>query len=136
MATFNETITLENSRDAGNALDGAIKESQVRRVSCSAIVDSGAWTLVIGPEVQQKLGLRIVGTDELGIANGATVEGLITEPVTIHWNDRLTSQNAYVLPGQEDVLLGALPLEAMDLMLDMTGEKLVGKHGAKPLYRV
>jgi predicted aspartyl protease len=136
MATFNETITLENSADATNAFRGLMKAEDVRQFTCSAIVDSGAWTLVISPEIQRKLGLRIIGTEIVDVANGATEKGEITEPVTIHWKDRLTSQNAYVLPEQKDILLGALPLEAMDLMLDMTGEKLVGKHGAKPLYRV
>jgi hypothetical protein len=136
MGTFNETITLENARDAGNAADGIIKESAIRRFTCSAIVDSGAWTLVISPELQQKLGVRKTVDSSSEVAGGIEMKGFETEPVSIYWKDRSTACRAFVLPGQEDVLLGALPLEAMDLTLDMKGEKLVGKHGAKPLYRV
>jgi clan AA aspartic protease len=136
MSTFNETITLENPIDAGMALRGLIKAEDVKKLTIDAVVDSGAWTLVIGPDVQKQLGLRTIGADTSEAANGVPVEGKITEGVTIYWKDRLITVNAFVLPQQQDVLLGAYPLEGMDLMLDMKGEKLVGKHGEKPLYRV
>jgi hypothetical protein len=136
MATFNETITLENSHDQSKFLDGEIKQTEVRRFQCSAIVDSGAWTLVISPEIQQKLGLRKIADSSSEVAGGIEMKGFETEPVTIYWKDRSTAVRAFVLPGQEDVLFGALPMEAMDLKIDMKGEHIVGKHGAKPLYRV
>jgi hypothetical protein len=39
-----------------------------------------------------------------------------------------------VVPDAKDILLGALPLEAMDLMVDPVRRCLVGVHGDKPLY--
>jgi hypothetical protein len=44
MSTFREEITLENPRDAGNAVEGIIKETEVRKVTVKALVDAGAWT--------------------------------------------------------------------------------------------
>jgi hypothetical protein len=136
MATFNETIMLENSADASFASRGLMKAEDVRKMQCSAVVDSGAWTLVISPEVQQKLGLRKIADSSSEVAGGIEMKGWETEPVTIYWKDRSTAVRAFVLPGQEDVLFGALPMEAMDLKIDMKAERIVGKHGAKPLYRV
>jgi hypothetical protein len=37
-----------------------------------------------------------------------------------------------VIPNATEVLLGAIPLEDMDLMVDPVGQKLVGRHGDRP----
>jgi clan AA aspartic protease len=136
MATFNETITLENPGDIVLERHGVIRRDEIRRITTDAVVDSGAWTLVISPEMQQKLGLQKVSDSSSEVAGGEEKSGWDTEPVMIYWKDRHIAVQAFVLPGQQDILLGAYPLEGMDLMLDMKGERLVGKHGAKPLYRV
>jgi hypothetical protein len=39
----------------------------------------------------------------------------------------------WVLPGTDEVLLGAIPLEDMDLIVDPKNQKLVGAHGDEPL---
>jgi len=41
---------------------------------------------------------------------------------------------ALVVPDAKDILLGALPLEAMDLMVDPVHQRLVGVHGDQPLH--
>jgi hypothetical protein len=40
---------------------------------------------------------------------------------------------AWVIPNAKEILLGAIPLEDMDLMVDPAGRKLVGAHGDEPL---
>jgi hypothetical protein len=136
MSTFNETITLENTGDTVLARYGVIKPQDIRKIKIDAIVDSGAWTLVMGPEMQSKLGLQKLADSSSEVAGGEEKPGWETEPVTIYWQDRPTACRAFVLDGQKNVLLGALPLKAMDLTIDMKKERLVGKHGTKPLYRV
>ncbi|MDR3334376.1 MAG: hypothetical protein LBT13_05760, partial [Treponema sp.] len=64
MSTFYEEITLENDRDVGLAKHGVIKETEVRRMTVNALVDSGAWTLVIGEKTRVRLGLDIEYTKE------------------------------------------------------------------------
>jgi hypothetical protein len=49
--------------------------------------------------------------------------------VEVRWNDRSTACEAVVLPGEEDVLLGAFPLEGMDLMVHPKKQEVVGAHG-------
>ena len=131
MGEVRAEITLVNLRDAGKAVDGLIPESEVRRLTVNAVVDTGAWTLVINEQTRQKLGLRVEETSETTVAGGGTVLSQITEPVRVYWKNRRTTCEAVVLPGEEDVLLGAYPLEGMDLMVNPKRQEVVGAHGDK-----
>ncbi|MDR2418410.1 MAG: hypothetical protein LBD79_05100 [Treponema sp.] len=52
----------------------------------------------------------------------------------IQWKDRSIILPAVVVPNTKEILLGALPLEAMDVMVDPVHEQLVGVHGDQPLH--
>jgi clan AA aspartic protease len=134
MGTFKEEITLENIIDRGFAERGYIKEEEIRTLKVDAMPDTGAWTLVINEEVRQKLGLAIEETSESTLANGKTDTYDITEGLKIRWKNRSTVLPALVVPDAKDILLGALPLEAMDLMVDPVHQRLVGVHGDQPLH--
>jgi hypothetical protein len=136
MSIFSEEITLENPRDAGNVRHGIIKETEVRRLTVKALVDTCAWTLVINEETRAKLGLDVLGPSTSEAADGVVVSGSITEPVTIYWQDRYTACSAFVLPHETEVLFGALPLEGMDLLVDPKRERVIGAHGDQPLRMV
>ncbi|MDR3276957.1 MAG: retropepsin-like domain-containing protein [Treponema sp.] len=77
----------------------------------SALVDTGAWTLVINEETRAKLGLEVLRTSTSEVANGVVETGFVTEGVNIYWKDRQTVCNAFVLPHKTEALFGALPLE-------------------------
>jgi len=134
MGTFKEEITLENIIDRGFAERGYIKEEEIRTLKVEAMPDTGAWTLVINEEVRQKLGLAIEETSESTLADGRTDTYDITEGIKIRWKNRSTVLPALVVPDAKDILLGALPLEAMDLMVDPVHQRLVGVHGDQPLH--
>jgi clan AA aspartic protease len=129
MGNFKEEITLTNSREAGNARAGLISAEQVQSVTVSAIVDTGASTLIINEEIRQQLGLELLGTRTTNFADGGQKECGITEPVDIHWKNRDCSVRAVVIPGAKAILLGAIPLEDMDLMVNPVKQELVGVHG-------
>jgi hypothetical protein len=134
MSIFSEKITLANPVDVGMAQRGLIKEADVRRLTVDAFVDTCAWTLVINEETRAKLGLDIKGPIGSTLADGSTNVYQQTEGVDIQWKDRITTQPAVVVPKASAVLLGALPLEALDLMADPVNERLVGVHGDKAMY--
>jgi len=54
--------------------------------------------------------------------------------VEINWKDRSISMPAIVIDDASDFLLGVLPLEGMDLMVDTVNQKLVGAHGEHQVY--
>ena len=134
MGTFMEEITLENSADRGNADHGYINESQIRTLKVEAMPDTGAWTLVINEEVRQKLGLTVKGEIKSTLTDGKTSNYPITEAVNIQWKNRNTALPAVVVADAKKVLLGALPLEAMDLIVDPVHQTLAGAHGDEPVY--
>jgi len=134
MGTFYEKITLGNNTDRILADRGHMKKEQVRTIEVEAMPDTGAWTLIINENIRQQLGLNVIGTVESSFADGSTTMNDLTEAVEICWKDRRTSQEAVVVPNATDILLGAIPLEALDLYVDPVNQKLVGIHGDKPLY--
>jgi clan AA aspartic protease len=134
MGPFKEEITLENTLDRGFARHGYIKESEIRALKVEAIPDTGAWTLVINEDIRQKLGLTIEETSISSLADGKSDTYDVTVGVKIRWKDRSTILPAVVVPNAKEILLGALPLEAMDLMVDPVHGKLVGVHGDQQLH--
>jgi clan AA aspartic protease len=134
MGTFTEEITLENVLDRDDAERGFIKESEIRAIKVQAMPDTGAWTLVINKEVFQQLGLAIKGETTSTLADGTAVQYRITAPVKIQWKDRSTELPSVVIPDAKEVLLGALPLEALDLIVDPVRKILAGAHGDQPMH--
>ena len=129
MGTVHTEITLKNSADVVNAKRGLISEEEVRSITVTAVVDTGAGTIVINEKQSEKLGLSVYKEGSARLADGRSVACKITHPVEIHWKDRGTSCDAVVIPGAETVLLGAIPLEGMDIMIHPKKQELVGVHG-------
>jgi predicted aspartyl protease len=93
------------------------------------MVDTGAGTLVINEEIREKLGLTTKGLRSVTFGNETKQICKVTEPVEIHWKDRDSVCRAVVTSVAGEVLLGAIPLEDMDLMVYPAKQELVGKHG-------
>ena len=135
MGTTFAEVTMTNMLDEGYVRDGYIKPDDVRSVTVRALVDTGAMSLIIPEELRLKLGLRIIGDSVTKIADGRHVNCKVTEGVKFCWKNREWILSAVVIPGAEDVLLGAIPLEALDVMVNPVTQELVGIHGEKALYR-
>ena len=129
MGFVREEITLKNVVDDGICERGFIKEPEIRQVTVRVLVDTGAGTLVINEELRVRLGLKIKGLRRATYANSAKEICKITEPVAIYWNNRYTAVPAMVVPDSDEVLLGAIPLEDMDLIVDPARQVLTGAHG-------
>jgi clan AA aspartic protease len=122
-------ILLKNAADVAKARDGFIPKKEVRAVAVKALVDTGSGTLVINEEIREKLGLVIEGLRKSTLADGSKQIYKVSEPVRIHWENRDTTCPAFVVPDADNILLGAIPLEDMDLIVDPARRQLVGAHG-------
>ena len=130
MGTVKTEIILKNVSDVSMARAGLITEAEIRSITVEqATVDTGAMFLVINEAMRQQLGLEVIGKRMATIANGERVPCGMSEPVEIHWKTRQTTQNTMILPTASHVLLGVIPLEAMDLMVDPVNQQLIGVHG-------
>jgi len=133
---FKEEITLENAYDRANADHGILKEEEVRSLKVEAIPDTGAWSLVINEDVRQKLGLAIKRKRRSTLADGTSISYDVTDTVIVQWKNRDFPVPAILLPDAKEVLIGAIPLEGMDLMVDPVHGKLVGVHGEEEMYMI
>ena len=129
MGLVHAEITLKNTFDVRDSVRGIIRESEIRQVTMLALVDTGAGTLVINEAIRQTLGLAITGKRYAVLADGSRQEYQVTEPIDVHWKNRETSCRALVLSAAQNVLLGAIPLEDMDLIVDPVQQQLTGAHG-------
>ena len=129
-------ITLKNATDVVNVQRGIMKEQEIRQITVESMVDTGAGTIIISEALQKALGLELHGKRAVYLANDTTEMCNFTEPVAIHWKDRHTFTAALVLPGADEVLLGAIPLEDMDLIVDPARQALIGAHGDKVVCKV
>ena len=129
-------ITIKNATDVVNAQRGIMKEQEIRQTTVKSMVDTGAGTLIINQAIQQVLGLELLGKREVRLANDIIELCDYTEPVAIHWENRNTFTAARVLPGANEVLLGAIPLADMDLIVDPARQVLAGAHGDRVVCKV
>ena len=120
-------ITLKNAGDI--ARSRIIPDTEIRQTMVQALVDAGAGTLVINEELRQQLGLEVRGERQVTMANKTMETCKFTEPVEIHWKNRLTAVPALVLADTDEVLLGAIHLEDLDLIVDPVWRELTGAHG-------
>jgi len=118
-------IELINSDDLGLLNRGYLSEEQVRRVKVSALVDSGALMLCISQSLCNLLGLRILGDGDAELADGSIVQLDIAGPVEVRFQNRRTVVEAMVVPSETEVLLGVIPVEGMDVLIDPKQQRLV-----------
>jgi clan AA aspartic protease len=104
---------------------GMLPETDVRRAKTRALVDTGALDLVINEEVQHQLNLPVLHQRTVSLADETLREVDMVGPVEVRFENRSTIVKAIVLPGVEDVLLGAIPLEGLDVFIDPVQERLV-----------
>jgi len=125
MGYVHAEIELTNVGDVEQHYRGILPENEIRRVTTIALVDTGAWDLVINEEVQQRLNLRVLGKQTVKLADETLLEAEIVGPVAIRFEDRSTFMTAIVLPATSEVLLGAYPLEGLDAFVDPKRQKLI-----------
>ena len=133
MSLVQTEITLKNVKDKIKADEGLIKKHEVRQITVPALVDTGAWTLVINEATREQLGLDLLGTESGTLADGTKDQYNMAGPLEVWWKNRHTTCEALILPDAKSVLLGAIPLEAMDLTVNPRRE-VVGVHGDQIMH--
>ncbi len=90
-----------------------IPEQQPVETNC--LVDSGATYLCIPPHIALQLGLSELQKREVTLADGSVKLVPYAGPIKIEFQDRICFVGAMVLGDQ--CLLGAIPMEDMDLVI-------------------
>ena len=98
---------------------------EVKRMWVTMLVDSGAYNLCINEVIQEQLQLPILEKKKAQLANGSIEEYDVAGPVEIRFKNRETTCRAFVLPGDSEPLLGAIPIEDMDLIIHPLKQELM-----------
>jgi clan AA aspartic protease len=117
MGIVRADIELVNPTDLAMVDQGMMQEAQVRKLMTSALVDTGAYMLCINEEIKEKLGLRHMSYENAELADGSLVQAEVVGPVIINFKNRNTACRAMVLPGNNEPLLGVIPMEDMDVVI-------------------
>ena len=118
-------IELINGYDLGMAEKNIIGEEEVKRIRITAMIDTGAIMLCINENIQAQLQLPVDEIRRAQMANGHIVECPVVKNVEVRFKNRSTTCRAMVLPGDSEPLLGAIPLEDMDVLIHPQRQELI-----------
>jgi clan AA aspartic protease len=104
---------------------GFITEDQIKRLKVNALVDSGAVMLAINEHIKMQLDLPVLDRQAAQTADGRELSLEVVGPIEIRFENRRASVDAMVLPGDAEILLGAIPMEEMDVLVDPRQQRLV-----------
>jgi len=111
-------LEIINTIDIALAKKSIIGEEEIKSLRVNALVDTGAYNMCINEIIQSQLELPFVEKRTGVLANGEIETYDLVGPLTIKFKNRTTICNALVLPGNNEVLLGAIPMEDMDVIID------------------
>src|SRR5262245_11761074 len=117
-------LTLWNNTDLDNAERGLIPRDAVRTVEIEALVDTGASTLVLPQDVVDALGLTIFDHLPVRLADGKGYTWPVAGSLRISILGRGMQCDAYVAPAGAPVLIGQIPLERLDLIVDPRSQEV------------
>ena len=119
-----QKIKLTNNRDLIAAELGAITPDRVRSVEIDALIDTGASTLILPEDVAQALGLRVVEFRQVRLADGRLADSRRVTDIKLEICGRDMPIDAFTLPAGTRALVGQIPLEALDLVVDPRRQEL------------
>ena len=118
-------IELINTEDLGLARRHIIGEEEVKRVRIKMMADSGAYMMAINEEIQSQLELPFIEKRKAVMADGTIKEFDVVGPVMVKFSNRTGVCNAYLLAGDAEPLLGAIPMEELDVMIHPLRQELI-----------
>jgi clan AA aspartic protease len=129
------TARMENIHDLLNVSQGILKPEQVRNIEVTdAFVDTGASTLCLPKRFVTQLGLKPGQRRRARTTAGTTIlqsYGLVR--LTIQ--EREWNGDVLEVPDDCPVLIGLIPLEALDFVVDPATQSLIGNpaHGGEQM---
>jgi len=109
-------IELISADDLALNRRGFLPEDEIKRMRVTALVDSGAFMLVINEHIKQQLDLPVPEERMVQLAKESEVRAEIVGPVEIRFENRATTVRAVMLPGSVESLLGVIAVEDMDVV--------------------
>jgi clan AA aspartic protease len=126
-------IELLNGDDVGSHRRNFISEDEIRQIELNVLVDTGAIMLSINEEIVKALGLEIIDHRPSQLADGTRLILPVAGSIEVRYEGRFCTTNALVLPDDSEPLLGAIPMEEMDLWVNPARNILTAVHPEGPV---
>lgn len=130
--------TIANLKDLWAAEQGMISHGQIRQLTVEdALVDTGATLLSLPTRLIRQLGLGQRGTKRITSSTGIG-EAAMYDAVRLTIQGRECTMDVMEVPDGVPVLIGQLPLEHLDLVVDPRSRTLTGNpaHGGEHIYEL
>jgi predicted aspartyl protease len=138
MGRVTVTAKVENLGDLILAQRGLLDSEQIRSIEVNdALVDTGATILSMPKSMIENLGLSLLrARSAVTSADTITINVYGTARLTIQGRDCPTDVTE--LPDECPVLIGQIPLESLDFVVDMQGGRLIGNpaHGGEQILEM
>jgi predicted aspartyl protease len=138
MGRVQTEATIANLKDLWAAEQGLIPPEQIRRVTVhDALVDTGATLLSLPVRLIRQLGLADRGKRRVTSSTG-TGEAAMYDAVRLTIQGRECTMDVIEVPDSVPVLIGQLPLEHLDFVVDLRSRTLIGNpaHGGEHVYEL
>lgn len=106
-----------NAIDLGMSKRSIIGIDEIKRLNVNMLVDTGSEYMCINETIQQQLDLPFLEKRKGVLADGSVVEYDVVGPIEVRFENRRCSVDAMVIPGNNEPLLGAIPMEDMDVLI-------------------
>ena len=126
-------IQLQNGNDVSDYNRKRIGEDEIRQMDIRALVDTGAVMMAINETIREALDLPIIGKRPSQLADGTRLELPVVGSIRVKYLDRWCITSALLLPDDQEPLLGAIPLEEMDLYIHPARNELLVVHPEGPV---
>ena len=94
-------------------------------MNLNVLVDSGAYMMAINETIRSQLEILFVEKRKVQLADSRVVEYDVVGPVMIRFANRKATCKTFVLPGDSERLLGATPMEEMDVLIHPLRQELI-----------
>jgi clan AA aspartic protease len=111
-------LKVTNSTDRELVARGSLSPDKERSIEVEALVDTGATMLVLPAEIVRAVGLRELGRRRVRLADHSVREVSVVGGVLIEILGRQMTCDALVMPEGTPALIGQIPLEGLDLVVD------------------
>jgi predicted aspartyl protease len=131
-------VLLESLRDLWALEQGLIKPDQVRRIIVpDALVDTGATMLSLPTRMIRQLGLTKTWTRQVTTSKG-TSNADVYSSVKLTIKGRECPMDVLEVPDDVPVLIGQIPLEYLDFVVDSQSRSVIGNpaHGGEQMYEM
>lgn len=118
-------IRLINAIDLGMVRRHVIDLDEVKQINVRMLVDSGAYMMAINESIQEQLDLPFVEKRKAVMADGSVTEYDVVGPIMVKFANRTATCNAFVLQGNNEPLLGVIPMEELDVMIHPQRQELI-----------